>query len=154
MKPIRCEDEAKWRASRTEYEREWRKRNPDRVKAYKAKYSSTHREQLYARSRRWITAHPEWVRERNKKYRVKYREKRRASMAAWRKRNPEYNKLAHQEQIKGLADWYVRARMSRRTTIPPKAWPQVLVDAVKQTIKTKRLLWQLRRTSLNSATNS
>lgn len=67
----------------TDYEREWQKEHPERVRTYKRRYRASHQEEIrrYKREvyhrdieksrenqRAWIAAHPERVAERNEAY--------------------------------------------------------------------------------------
>ena len=81
-----------------EQQREWRKANPDRVKAIKKRYYERHRADVIAKNMRWRKANPEKYREGQRRlqrerwaqYRVKHR------MAAVKRR---YGMTTEQYQV-------------------------------------------------------
>lgn len=149
--------ERQWRTKEevAEYRKQWRAINKAKCKAYRAKWSRENKEKVNAQQRRWRKANNDYARQRDKKYRAKRtRETMRDQMRRFREKHPEYSAMYHRKQIVNLADWYVRARMSRGTAIPPKAWPDGLVELNKTNIKLKRQLWHSQKTSTNSVTNS
>lgn len=149
--------ERRWRTKEqvSEYQKQWRAKNKAKCKAYRSKWARENKDKVNAQQRRWRQANNEYARQRDKKYRAKRtRETVRNQMRRFRERHPEYSAMYHRKQIVNLADWYVRARMSRGTSLPPKAWPAVLVELNKTNIKLKRQLWHSQKTSTNSATNS
>lgn len=136
-----------------EWRKQWRERNKDKCKEYRRKWNSLNKDKVNAQQRSWRERNKEAARLRDKKYRKKYCEKLRIAHRKYLASNPGYNAAYHRKQIENLADWYVRARMSRGTNVPPKLWPDELVELQKTNIKLKRL-WQNQPTSQNSETNS
>lgn len=137
---------------------QWLKRNADRVREYKrrsnAKRYAEDPERFLEANRKWRRLHPEEVRERDRKYRERYASKRRVWGRKWRQSHRNYFRQRNQYDVDRLANWYVRERMSRGTSIAPRDWPEPLVQLNRVTIQIKRMIWQRQRTSPNFVTNS
>ena len=71
---VQMSDAAK--AARAAYNREWKKKNPEKVKAYKKKYRRNHPEVVRACLRRWKQKNPDKV----ALYNVHYWEKKALEM--------------------------------------------------------------------------
>lgn len=147
------------RRGRYEYEKEWRKKNPQKVKDYANKYArkwySENKHVASERQRAFREKNREHTRIRDAMYRAKYADKRKAYAREYMRRlrieNPEITKKYHAGQIDKVADWYVRAKMSSGNSVPRDAWPENLVELKKQIIKTKRI-WKRQKDS-NTSTN-
>lgn len=147
------------RPGRYEYEKAWRAKNREKVKAYAKKYAARwyaeNRELAAERQRKFRDKNREHVRARDAKYRKAYAVKRKSYMKDYmrklRAKNPTMTKEYHSRQIRKLADWYVRGKLSAGTTVPRDAWPENVVELKKQIIKTKRLCKQ--QAGYNTSTN-
>lgn len=62
------------REERADYMRDWRARNPDKVKAAKVRYRQTHKKELAAYMREYRQRHPE-LKLYHKIYNIKYQKK-------------------------------------------------------------------------------
>lgn len=57
-------------------------------------------------------------------------------------RSPTASARAGRQQVLYLADWYVRSLLSQNTSLPPRAWPQSLINLKRNLLTLKRLLCQ------------
>lgn len=133
---------AKWLRDNADKNREYKRRSAN--KAYAA-----NPEKFRKRSRDWRQANQQRVRQRDRIYRRKYADKRKATFRAWREKNRSYYRQRNQQDVDGLAEWYVRAKLSRATCVKPSEWPASLVELMRTNLKIKRLLWQRLKTSPN-----
>ena len=121
----------------------WLQKNAKRVLGYKrksaAKAYAANPEKFTARSAKWRKQNNERARKRDAIYRAKYAKQRRAQFAAWRKDHPEYFRQRHAHEVADLANWYVRAKLSRNTSVRPSEWPEELVELMRINLKVKRL---------------
>lgn len=106
------------------------------------RYDETHREEKRARNKTWRDANKAYVRAYDKTYAREHPDRKEASNAAWRAAHPEKVKAMRAAAVvrgrKELQDHYVRKTLSRGTSIPAHAWPQLLVDLQRENLKLKR----------------
>lgn len=137
----------------TEARRQWNEKNADKIRQWKRvsanKSYAANPAKFSDRAREWRKNNRQRVLERDSKYRIKYAEQRRAQFNAWRQKHSDYFKVRHDADVDALANWYVRAKLSRKTCIPPSGWPAPLVELMRAQLKLKRLLWQHQKTSKN-----
>lgn len=130
----------------------WLKNNAEKVREYKrrsAKKAYAANPSKFKRSqKKWRKENNKWARERDAIYRKKYADERRSQFAAWRKKHRAYFKRRHDADVDNLAEWYVRAKLSRKTCIKPSEWPAPLVELMRAQLKVKRL-WRHLKTSKN-----
>lgn len=154
-----CARVAARRQGRYEYEKAWREKNREKVKAYAKKYAArwyAENPQVAAeRQRKFREQNREHVKARDAKYRARYADKRKAYLKGYMRRlrdaNPMLSKEYHARQIEKMADWYVRGKLSAGTSVPRDAWPESIVELKRQIIKTKRV-WKRQKDS-NTSTN-
>lgn len=142
------------RPGRYEYEKAWREKNREKVKAYAKKYAArwyAENPQVSAeRQRKFREQNKEHVKARDAKYRARYKDKRKVYMKEYMRRlrdaDPMLSKEYHARQIEKLADWYVRGKLSAGNSVPRDEWPESIVKLKRQIIKTKRL-WKRQKDS-------
>lgn len=103
------------REKQRQYFREWRKRNPEKVKAAQRKYYETHAEERRANTARWRKNNPERVLEYQTAYLASPQRKkvRRAWLEANRERHAEHARQSrerHPATVKEYARRYRKAR--------------------------------------------
>ena len=127
------------RASRIQ----WLRDNADRVAEYKRRSAKKayHANPIKFRLRQknWRIKNSLWVRMRDAKYRQKYADKRRHQFSVWRKLHRCYYRVRHDADVANLANWYVRAKLSRKSCVKPSEWPEALVNLMRAQLKVKRL---------------
>lgn len=127
----------------TEARRQWLKDNADKVREYKrrsaAKAYDSNPHKFSLKQKAWRSKNNGLARRRDAAYRRKYAQQRKAYFDAWRRQHREYFKARHNSDIAGLADWYVRAKLSRQTSVKPSEWPASLVELKRAQLKVKRL---------------
>lgn len=130
----------------------WLKENAEKVRQYKRRSAkkayAANPEKYKRRQKKWRKQNNQWARERDAIYRQKYASDRRAQFAAWRKKHRNYFKARHDADVDNLAEWYVRAKLSRKTAIKPSEWPASLVELMRAQLKVKRL-WRNLKTLKN-----
>lgn len=133
-------------------------RNRARVLARVRSYRERNRDALNQRRRELMASNPELA----KRYYLTAYKNNRAKICEcvkrWirkhRTKHNQYTKKTNHHYRDELHDVYVRSKLSRGTTVPASAWPDSLVKLKRAELKVKRALWQLQKTSQNSASNS
>ena len=74
------------------YDREWRKKNPEKQKAYDKKYKLSNSDKVRERKKKWRSANRDKVLEAKRKWEAKNREKINAQMREYRKKPERINK--------------------------------------------------------------
>ena len=137
--------------TRSAYQRSWRQANREKMKAYRREWARRNPAYMSAAQKRKRARNPEHTRQMDRKYAIRFRAQRMVYLKQWLAEHPGYREAVYKEQVAKCADWYVRARMSRGTSIKPADWPAELVELNRQNIKLKRL-WKKQTDSKTSTT--
>lgn len=81
---------------RLAYNREWREKNREKVRATKRAIYHRNPEKSLARNKKWVKKNKNKIKEYQKKYHAEHRKEHNEAMRRWRKENPE--KVAAQEK--------------------------------------------------------
>jgi hypothetical protein len=104
---------------------EWRRNNPDRIKALAVNYYKKHKKRISTQNKEWKDSNPCKVKARNKEY--------------YQENVQHYNELSNKYN-KELTDSNVRKRICSRTLLESAEIPQSLINAKRAYIKGTRLI--------------
>ena len=77
---------------RRTYYREWRRKNPDKVKARNKKWKEENPEKVKAYHERYKNRHPDKVKAARERFKEGHPERLKALMKKWRKKHPNYSR--------------------------------------------------------------
>lgn len=127
----------------SEAQRQWRIKNADRVRASRRKHAlkayRENPEKFLQRAKQWRANNKAAVRARDAVYRQKNAAKRREQFRRWRTKHKDYFRGKNRQMVVGLANWYVRQRLSRNSIVAPSSWPAPLVECKRAQMKVSRL---------------
>ncbi len=128
----------------------WLKRNAEKVREYKRRSAKkaylANPSKFKHRQKKWRKENNARARSRDAKYRAKYAQSRRKQFKAWREKHREYFRGRNTSDVRNLANWYVRMKLSQGTQIQPREWPGDLVELKRAKIKLTRLCRALQQT--------
>lgn len=128
----------------------WLKRNAEKVREYKRRSAKkaylANPSKFKRRQKKWRKENNARARARDAKYRAKYAQSRRKQFKAWREKHREYFRGRNTSDVRNLANWYVRMKLSQGTQIQPREWPGDLAELKRAKIKLTRLCRALQQT--------
>jgi hypothetical protein len=100
-----------------EYTRQWKQKNPEKVREQKKRYRGKHPEKFVEAVKRWKQKNPEKVKEQKKRYNEKYPEKDAARKKRWKQENPEkVNKYIKENRDK-INEWSNQWKRANRDKV-------------------------------------
>ena len=144
---------------RSKYHREWRAKNPEKMRESAERWRAKNPEKVREKSRRWYAKNTEKVKEATKRWRAenpeKARERQRRRYAEnpekgieatkrWQAENPEKVRETKKRYVDTLAPTYLKTLISAKYDIDRSEIGEELIEAKRREIRYYRQLKQLK----------